>query len=305
MSRYVVSLGGNALGNDATSQKALVKQVAEPIVSLIEEGHEVVIVHGNGPQVGMINLAFTESASTPDMPFAECGAMSQGYIGFHIQNAIQNRLAEKQNGKAIAALVTQVLVDANDPGFDNPTKPVGAFYSEKEAQKLREEKGYIMQEDSGRGYRRVVASPYPIDIIEKPMITSLLNDGHVVICSGGGGIPVIRKDNHLEGIAAVIDKDYASAKVAELIDADMLVILTAVDHVYVDFGKPNQRALKDVHLNIIEPMLEANVFGAGSMQPKVKACVDFVRKSGNTAVISSLDKAVDAFRKKVGTIITP
>lgn len=305
MSRYVVSLGGNALGNDAASQKALVKQVAEPIVKLIEDGHEVVIVHGNGPQVGMINLAFTESSSTPDMPFPECGAMSQGYIGFHIQNAIQNRLAKKQNGMAVAALVTQVLVDKDDPNFANPSKPVGAFYTKEEAEALQKDKGYIMKEDSGRGYRRVVASPRPIDIIEKPMITSLLKDNHVVICSGGGGIPVIRKDNQLEGIAAVIDKDYASAKVAELIDADVLVILTAVDHVFVDFGKPTERALKTVDVKSLEPMLESDVFGAGSMHPKVKACTDFVRKSGNTAVISSLEKAVDAFDKKIGTIITP
>jgi carbamate kinase len=220
MSRYVVSLGGNALGNSAEEQKKLLVKVAEPIVALIQDGHEVIIVHGNGPQVGMINLAFAESNSTPDMPFPECGAMSQGYIGFHLQNAIYNELAKQNIKKHVATIVTQVVVDEHDPLFQNPTKPVGAFYSKEEADIIAQEKGYVMREDSGRGYRRVVASPIPIDVVEKEMILSLIKDQHVVICAGGGGIPVIYKNNHLEGIAAVIDKDYASAKVAALVDAD-------------------------------------------------------------------------------------
>jgi len=304
MSRYVISLGGNALGNNAEEQKKLLVHVAEPIVSLIEAGHEVVIVHGNGPQVGMINLAFTESKSAPDMPFPECGAMSQGYIGFHLQNAIQNALAKKNITKQVGTLVTQVVVDENDPLFQSPSKPVGAFYSKEESDKIALEKGYVMKEDAGRGYRRVVASPLPIDVVEKKMILSLLKDNHVVICAGGGGIPVIRHEGQLSGIAAVIDKDYASAKVAELVDADILVILTAVDNVYVNFNKPNQKKLELVTMEEMEAYSKEGQFAKGSMFPKVQACLMFLKgKKHKTAIISSLDKAVDAFAKKSGTII--
>jgi len=304
MSRYVISLGGNALGNNAEEQKKLLVHVAEPIVSLIEAGHEVVIVHGNGPQVGMINLAFTESKSAPDMPFPECGAMSQGYIGFHLQNAIQNALEKKHISKQVGTLVTQVVVDENDPLFQSPSKPVGAFYSKEESEKIALEKGYVMKEDAGRGYRRVVASPLPIDVVEKKMILSLLKDNHVVICAGGGGIPVLRHEGQLSGIAAVIDKDYASAKVAELIDADILVILTAVDNVYVNFNKPNQKKLELVTMEEMEAFSQEGQFAKGSMFPKVQACLMFLKgKKHKTAIISSLDKAVDAFAKKSGTII--
>jgi len=304
MSKYVVSLGGNALGNNAQEQKALLKQVAEPIVKLINHGHEVVIVHGNGPQVGMINLAFSESTSTPDMPFPECGAMSQGYIGWHLQNAIGNALKEANIKRNVASVITQVVVDEKDERFQNPSKPVGAFYTKTESEKLKTEKGYVMKEDSGRGYRRVVPSPLPVDVIEKEMINSLIKDDHVVICAGGGGIPVINKGDTLQGVAAVIDKDYASAKVAELIEADYLVILTAVDYVYVNFNKPNQQALKDLSLEELKPYLNSDEFAQGSMYPKVKACADFVNKTNKKAVISSLEKAVEAFDFKIGTIIT-
>ncbi len=304
MSRYVVSLGGNALGNNAAEQKELLKNVAVPIVELIKDGHEVVIVHGNGPQVGMINLAFTESSSTPDMPFPECGAMSQGYIGFHLQNAVLNELRHQGVRKMIGALVTQVLVDENDPLFQNPSKPIGAFYSKEQMESLVKEKHYVMREDSGRGYRRVVPSPLPIDVIEKDMIQSLLKDNHVVICSGGGGIPVIEKEGVITGVPAVIDKDYASAKIGELINADYLVILTAVEHVYVNFNKPNQKALEKVTVNDLQPYLNSDEFAQGSMYPKVNACLKFLGVSQKTAIISSLDKAVDAFKQKTGTIIT-
>ncbi len=306
MSRYVISLGGNALGNNAEEQKALLKHVAQPIVNLINDGHEIVIVHGNGPQVGMINLAFTESFSTPDMPFPECGAMSQGYIGFHLQNAVQNEMRLQGVQKEIAALVTQVLVDELDPLFQNPSKPVGAFYSEEEKDILVRDKGYIMKEDSGRGYRRVVPSPLPIDVVEKKMIETLLENNHVVICAGGGGIPVIEREDKLEGVAAVIDKDYASAKIAELIDADVLVILTAVEHVYVHFNTPDQKALERVTIDDLKPYMESGEFAKGSMHPKVQACINFVEAYDNgskTAVISSLDKAIDAFHLNIGTII--
>jgi len=304
MSRYVVSLGGNALGNNAEEQKKLLVNVAEPIVALIKQGHEVIVVHGNGPQVGMINLAFAESESTPDMPFPECGAMSQGYIGFHLQNAIYNELAKQGISKHVATIVTQVVVDENDPLFQNPTKPVGAFYSQEEAEIIAQEKGYVMKEDSGRGYRRVVASPLPIDVVEKEMILSLIKNQHVVICAGGGGIPVIYKNGHLEGIAAVIDKDYASAKVAALVNADYLVILTAVDNVYINFKKPGEKRLEKVTIEEIKKYSEEGYFAKGSMFPKVQACVRFLEENkGKTAIISSLERAKEAFLEKTGTII--
>lgn len=304
MSRYVVSLGGNALGNNAEEQKELLKGVAKSIVHLIKLGNEVVLVHGNGPQVGMINLAFTESTSAPDMPFPECGAMSQGYIGFHIQNAIQNALKEANIKRNVVTLVSQVLVDKDDPMFKNPTKPVGAFYSKEEAEKLEKEKGYTMKEDAGRGYRRVVASPLPIDVIEKESITSLVKNGDVVICAGGGGIPVVMDHDKLVGVAAVIDKDYASAKVAELVNADYLVILTAVDNVYINFNKPDQKKLENVSKSEMEEYLKTDYFAKGSMFPKVNACVKFLNNMpGKTAIISSLAKAPEAFELKAGTII--
>ena len=305
MSRYVVSLGGNALGNNAEEQKELLKGVAKPIVELIKSGNEVIIVHGNGPQVGMINLAFTDAKSVPDMPFPECGAMSQGYIGFHIQNAIDNELKNQGIKRDIVTLVTQVLVDKNDPLFKSPSKPVGAFYSKEEAEQIAKTMGYTMKEDSGRGYRRVVASPLPIDIIEKNSISELVGKGHVVICAGGGGIPVIRhEDGTLEGIAAVIDKDYASAKVAELVDADYLVILTAVDNVYIDFKKPTERKLEKVSVDEMKEYMKGDYFAKGSMYPKVNACIKFLsEKPGKTAIISSLLMAKEAFQEKAGTII--
>lgn len=305
MSRYVVSLGGNALGSNAEEQKELLKAVAKPIVDLIKANHEVIIVHGNGPQVGMINLAFTDAQSVPDMPFPECGAMSQGYIGFHIQNAIDNELKEQHLNRSVVTVVTQVLVDQNDPLFQNPSKPVGSFYKKEEAELISQKMGYVMKEDAGRGYRRVVPSPLPIDIIEKESILSLVKEGHVVICAGGGGIPVIRhEDGKLEGVAAVIDKDYASAKVAALLNADYLVILTAVDNVYIDFNKPSQKKLERVSVAEMKTYLEQNHFAKGSMYPKVNACVKFLtQKPGKTAIISSLTAAKEAFLEKAGTII--
>lgn len=302
--RYVVSLGGNALGKNPIEQKELLIGVAKSIVHLIKLGHEVIIVHGNGPQVGMINLAFTESASSPDMPFPECGAMSEGYIGYHIQNAIDNALKEEGLKRNVVTLVSQVLVDKDDPLFKNPTKPIGSFYSKEEAEKIAKEKGYTMKEDAGRGYRRVVASPLPIDVIEKESIKTLVEKGDIVICAGGGGIPVILEDNKLLGVAAVIDKDYASAKVAELVNADVLMIFTAVSNVYLDFNKPTQKKLINVTLKEMKEYLNTDYFAKGSMYPKVNACVKFLESSQNkVAVISSLEKANLAFELKEGTII--
>lgn len=302
--RYVVSLGGNALGNNAEEQKLLVSNVAKYIVKLMKDGHEVVIVHGNGPQVGMINNAFNEAKSVPDMPFPECGAMSQGYIGFHLQNALQNELKAQGVKRNVATVVTQVVVDKNDPLFQNPSKPVGTFYPKEEAEVVAKEKGWTMKEDAGRGYRRVVPSPLPIDIEEKEVISTLVKSGNVIICAGGGGIPVIKEDNKLVGVAAVIDKDYASALVAELVDADYLVILTAIDNVCINYKQPNEKKLTNVSLNEIKEYLKGDYFAKGSMYPKVNACVKFLTNCPNkTAIIAALENAEKAFEEKSGTII--
>ena len=303
MAKYVVSLGGNALGNNPSEQKQALIKVAEAITGLIMDNNEVAIVHGNGPQVGMINLAFETSKETPNMPFPECGAMSEGYIGYHIQNALYNSFKENNINKSVSTIITQVLVDPCDPLFLFPSKPIGSFYSKEEAEKISKEKGYVMKEDAGRGYRRVVPSPLPIDIIEKESIKSLLDSGQVVICAGGGGIPVIQKDNKLEGVAAVIDKDYASAKLAELIDADYLIILTAVNNVSLNYKQENEIVLKDVKKGDMAKYLEEGHFAKGSMYPKVQAVLNFLKNNNKTAVIASLDNAKEAFKLKAGTII--
>ncbi len=303
MAKYVVSLGGNALGNNPTEQKQALIRVASAISDLLVSNNQVAIVHGNGPQVGMINLAFETSKETPNMPFPECGAMSEGYIGYHIQNALYNCFKDKNIKSAVSTIVTQVLVNENDPLFKNPSKPIGSFYSKEEAEQISKEKGYIMKEDAGRGYRRVVPSPLPIDIIEKDSIKALLDNGQVVICAGGGGIPVINKDNKLEGVAAVIDKDYASAKLAELIDADYLVILTAVNNVCLNYKQENEVVLKDVKKADLARYLGEGHFAKGSMYPKVQAVLNFLKDNNKVAVIASLDNATEAFKLKAGTII--
>ena len=303
MAKYVVSLGGNALGNNPSEQKQALIKVAEAITGLIMDDNEVAIVHGNGPQVGMINLAFETSKETPNMPFPECGAMSEGYIGYHIQNALYNSFKQNNINKSVVTLITQVQVDPCDPLFLHPSKPIGSFYTKEQAEQLNKEKGYIMKEDAGRGYRRVVPSPLPIDIIEKESIKALLDNGQVVICAGGGGIPVIKQDNKLEGVAAVIDKDYASAKLASLIDADYLVILTAVNNVCLNYKQENEVVLKDVKKGDLAKYLEEGHFAKGSMYPKVQAVLNFLKDNNKTAVIASLDNAKDAFKLKAGTII--
>ena len=304
--RIVIALGGNALGNTPYEQLALVTETAKPIVDLIEQGNEVIIAHGNGPQVGMINLGMATAAEAKaiksDMPFPECGAMSQGYIGYHLQNAIGNELAARGMKKDVATIVTQVLVDENDPAFQNPTKPVGAFYDKETAERIAKEKGYTMVEDAGRGYRQVVPSPKPIDVIEKNTVNALIKDGCVVITVGGGGIPVVRKDGKLYGTPAVIDKDFASAKLAELVHADALVILTAVDRVCINWGKPNQQSLDEMSVADAEKYCEEGHFAPGSMLPKVKAAISFA-KTGGTAIIASLENAGKAVKGEAGTVV--
>ena len=304
--RIVIALGGNALGNTPYEQLALVTETAKPIVDLIAQGNEVIIAHGNGPQVGMINLGMATAAEAKaiksDMPFPECGAMSQGYIGYHLQNAIGNELASRGMAKDVATVVTQVLVDEADPAFQHPTKPVGAFYDKETADRIAAEKGYTMVEDAGRGYRQVVPSPKPIDVIEKNTVKALVDNGTVVITVGGGGIPVVRKDGKLYGTPAVIDKDFASAKLAELLDADMLVILTAVEKVAINFGKPDQKGLDDLTPADARKYIEEKQFAPGSMLPKVQAALSFVEsKPGRVALITLLEKAADGISGKTGT----
>ncbi len=307
MTKLVIALGGNALGNTPYEQLRLVQQTAKPIVDLIEAGHKVVIAHGNGPQVGMINLAMSTAAEAKaiksDMPFPECGAMSQGYIGYHLQNSIQNELAARGLCKSVATVVTQVLVDPNDPAFSHPSKPIGAFYTKAQAEAIAAEKGYTMVEDAGRGYRQVVPSPKPIDVIEKDAVNTLIDAGHVVITVGGGGIPVVREGNRLVGVPAVIDKDFASAKLAELVDADRLVILTAVDRVMIHYGKPEQRAIERMTCAEAEQYIAEGHFAPGSMLPKVQAAMSFAR-TGKEAIIASLENAAAALRGESGTVVT-
>ena len=304
--RIVIALGGNALGNTPYEQLALVRETAKPIVDLIEQGNEVVIAHGNGPQVGMINLGMGTAAEAKaiksDMPFPECGAMSQGYIGYHLQNAIGNELAARGIVKEVATVVTQVLVDESDPAFKNPTKPIGSFYDKETADRIAAEKGYTMVEDAGRGYRQVVPSPKPIDVIEKNTVNALIKSGCVVITVGGGGIPVVRKDGMLYGTPAVIDKDFASAKLAELVQADALVILTAVDRVCINWGKPDQKSLAEMSIAEAEQYCAEGHFAPGSMLPKVKAAISFAQ-TGGQAIIASLENAGKAVKGESGTIV--
>ena len=299
MKKIMIALGGNALGNNPEEQLKLVKKTAKPIVDLIEEGHTIVLAHGNGPQVGMINSAFQST-----MPFPECGAMSQGYIGYHLQNAISSELRKRNINKSVISLITQVVVDEKDQAFKNPSKPIGKFYNKEEADKLSREKGYIMIEDSGRGYRRVVPSPKPIDIVEKDIINDVVNNGHIAIAAGGGGIPTISQGNELIGIPAVIDKDLASSKLAQILNCDILFILTAVEKVSINFGKPEQVDLDRISIKEVLKYIDEGHFAPGSMLPKIEASLAFVQsKEGRTVIISSLENAKEAISGKTGTLI--
>ena len=308
--RIVVALGGNALGNTPEEQLNLVRETAKTIVDLSEAGYEVIVGHGNGPQVGMINLAMefssTKGGNTPFMPFPECGAMSQGYIGYHLQQAIQQELKARHIDKECASVITQVVVDEKDPGFANPTKPVGSFYTKEEADKIAAEKGFTFVEDAGRGYRRVVPSPIPKRIVELKVVEQLVKAGDIVITVGGGGIPVVETPNGLKGVAAVIDKDRSSALLAESIGADMLIILTAVARVCINFNKPDQKELPTMTLAEADKYIGEKQFAPGSMLPKVQSCIEFVKNNthGGTALITSLQKAALALKGETGTVIT-
>jgi len=309
MAKVVVALGGNALGNDPKEQMECAKIAAKTIADLIQDGHEVLIGHGNGPQVGMIKKAFDECSNlrlTPSMPFPECTAMSQGYIGYHLQSAIEAELFSRNiTDRPVASLVTRIAVDANDPAFAKPTKPVGNYYSEEDARKLMQETGDTYAEDAGRGWRRMVASPQPVDILEKDTITCLLANKRVVIACGGGGIPVAKKDGDYLGMEAVVDKDFASAQMARLIDADLFVILTAVESVCINFNKPNQENLGKITVAEAKKYSDEGHFAPGSMLPKVMAACMFVESNvGKSAIITSLEKAAQAIRGECGTVVT-
>lgn len=307
--RLVIALGGNALGNNPQEQLELVRNTASTIADLVEEGYDVVIGHGNGPQVGMVNLAFeyahNNDGKTPAMPFPECGAMTQGYIGYHLQQAVQRELASRGIDKPCAAIVTQVVVDPNDSAFQHPTKPVGMFYSKEDAERIAAETGYTFVEDAGRGYRRVVPSPVPVKIVELPVVEQLVDMHSVVITVGGGGIPVMEHaPGNYEGVAAVIDKDRASAKLALDLKADMLVILTAVERVAINFNKPDQRNLDQMTIAEARQYITEGHFAPGSMLPKVESCISFVENTtGGRALITSLEKAKEALQGKTGTML--
>jgi len=311
MSKLIIALGGNALQTKnsaptAEAQLEVVKQTCEYVAELSANGYEMAVVHGNGPQVGRIVLA-SETAKdvVPVMPFDVCGAMSQGYIGYHIQQALRQALKRRNIDTPVVTLLTQVVVDGADPAFQKPTKPIGAFYNKEEAEELAATKGYTMKEDAGRGYRRVVASPIPQKIVEIGEVRKLWKDTIVVTC-GGGGIPVIEKeDGSLEGVAAVIDKDYAAELLAEEVEADILMILTEVEKVAINWGKPNQENLSHMSYAEAEKYVDEGHFAPGSMLPKVKAAMKFVKaKPGRKAIITSLDKAIDALKGETGTVIT-
>lgn len=306
MKTIVIALGGNALGKSPKEQLELVKETAKSIVDLVEEGNNVVVSHGNGPQVGMINLAMEEShknINSPEMPFAECGAMSQGYIGYHLQQSIQKELAKRNINKNCATIITQVEVDKNDKAFKNPTKPIGSFYTEEEAKAISEEKGYVMKEDAGRGYRRVVASPKPIKIVEIMTIHDLIEKGNIVIACGGGGIPVVKGKDGYEGVDAVIDKDRTSARLALELNADVLLILTAVEQVYINYKQENEQGLSSLTIEEAMDLIKNKEVAEGSMLPKVEACCEFAKDSNGYALITSLEKAKAALAGQTGTII--
>jgi carbamate kinase len=305
----VVALGGNAIlrpGQKGTAedQFANVKATCESIARMVKQGYRVVVTHGNGPQVGNILIQNLHSQDlVPAMPLDVCGAKSQGLIGYMIQQSLRNELAKEGLNTPVVTVLTQVIVDENDPAFQNPTKPIGPFYTEEEAKRYAKERGETWKEDSGRGWRKVVPSPLPVEIVEKFSISALIREGAVVIAAGGGGIPVIQKGNMLHGIEAVIDKDLASSKLAMDIDADILMILTDVEKVAINYRTPSETYLDAITVKEAKKYMDEGQFGAGSMGPKVQAAIDFASRR-KTSIIASLTRSLDALEGKTGTRIT-
>ena len=307
MAKVVVALGGNALGKSPEEQLKLVKNTASSLIGLIQAGNQVVISHGNGPQVGQINLGMdfaAQNGRTAAFPFPECGAMSQGYIGYHLQQSLQNELHQRGMEKDVVTTVTQVVVDPSDPAFENPTKPVGDFYTKEQAAQIEQEKGYTFVEDAGRGYRQVVPSPLPKRIVELNSIETLIENGTLVIAAGGGGVPVVEEGGALTGVPAVIDKDRSSALLADNVDADQLIILTAVDYVYINYNQPDEQKLTELSQAQAQGLIDAGQFPAGSMLPKIQACLSFVKgHPERKAIITSLAGLDQALEGKLGTVI--
>lgn len=307
MAKVVVALGGNALGKSPEEQLKLVKNTASSLIGLIQAGNQVVISHGNGPQVGQINLGMdfaAQNGKTAAFPFPECEAMSQGYIGYHLQQSLQNELHQRGMEKDVVTTVTQVVVDPSDPAFENPTKPVGDFYTKEQAAQIEQEKGYTFVEDAGRGYRQVVPSPLPKRIVELNSIETLIENGTLVIAAGGGGVPVVEEGGALTGVPAVIDKDRSSALLADNVDADQLIILTAVDYVYINYNQPDEQKLTELSQAQAQELIDAGQFPAGSMLPKIQACLSFVKgHPERKAIITSLAGLDQALEGKLGTVI--
>ena len=308
--RIVIALGGNALGKNLSQQMAAVKHTARAVATLIAEGHQVVLVHGNGPQVGMIQSAFTayhrQEPKSDLLPLSVCVAMSQGYIGYDLQNALKEELLDRGLSTGVATVLTQVVVDENDPAFLHPTKPIGPFLTREEAEQLAWEKGCRVVEDAGRGWRQIVASPQPLAVVELTTIRSLMDAGLVAIACGGDGIPVLAQErHHLKGASAVIDKDSAAALLAEQLDADLLIILTAVERVAVNFGKPDQRWLDRLTPEEARRYAAEGHFAPGSMLPKVQAAAKFAEsRPGRRSVITLLERAGEGVRGETGTVIS-
>lgn len=307
----VVALGGNALQKQgeasSKAQQKVARETVRQILPLIQAGHKVSIVHGNGPQVGNIVL-HEEAINTPDvpsLPLDDCGSMSQGLIGFWLQQAFHDTFRQEgMNNKAVS-VITQTIVDQNDPAFSNPTKPIGPFYSEEEARKVSEERGYVVKEDAGRGWRRVVPSPKPQEIVEAPVIKTLVDAGVTVISTGGGGIPVLQaEDGSLSGTEAVIDKDFGAALLANMLNADTLLIVTSVDAAKVNFNQPNEASLGEVSMEELQGYIDTGQFAAGSMLPKTQVALKFLAGGANrTAIITSLEKTAEAINGNAGTRI--
>lgn len=306
--RIVVALGGNALGATLPEQMLAVQQTARALAELTVEGHQLIVSHGNGPQVGMLQTAMQEYAQKRELspaPLSVCVAMSQGYIGYDVQNALREELIRRGRPAAVSTVLTQVRVDPDDPAFARPTKPIGGFYTQAQAEALAARKGYAMREDAGRGWRRVVASPKPVEIIELQTVHALLDAGQIVIAAGGGGIPVIAQGDHLKGVAAVIDKDFAAALLADALGADCFLVLTAVERVCLRYGTPEAEPLGRVDWRQMLAYDEQGHFAEGSMRPKVLAGVEFVKAApGRRAIITALSKAIEGVRGLNGTQIT-
>lgn len=301
--RIVIALGGNALGEDPKSQQEMVKITVSKLIPLIKEGHEIILTHGNGPQVGLINLAFSEGHKVNEkvfqMPFPECGSMSQGHIGFYLQNALRNELIKNNIDKDVISVVTMIEVDKNDPAFLNPTKPIGSYYPKEQIEKMNVP--YMV--DPKKGCRQVIASPKPVRVMEQKTINNLIDAGNIVITCGGGGIPVIKEEDGYVGIDAVIDKDFASCLLAENVHADCLLILTAVSNAVINFRTENETPLYNVSLDDAKKYNEEGHFGSGSMKPKIEACIKFVEATSNVAIITSIENALNAINNQGGTKI--